>query len=98
GAGPGPGQGDSLDRLVAAFDTLDGSDAFVHPDVMAAVAASDKRAERAALDDILALVATAVQRLDPARRPTRPYSAGSWRPGRRSRPTSASVESRWTSR
>ncbi len=31
---------------------------------MAAVAASDKRAERAALDDIVALVATAVQRLD----------------------------------
>jgi len=31
---------------------------------MAAVAASDKRAERAALDEIVALVATAVQRLD----------------------------------
>src|SRR6185295_18418099 len=51
-------------RLIAAFDTLDGSDAFVHPDAMAAVAASDKRAERAALDEIVALVATAVQRLD----------------------------------
>lgn len=63
-AGPGSAQGDTFDRLVAAFDTLDGSDAFVHPDVMAAVAASDKRAERAALDDIVALVATAVQRLD----------------------------------
>ena len=63
-AGPGSAQGDTFDRLVAAFDTLDGSDAFVHPDVMAAVAASDKRAERAALDDTVALVATAVQRLD----------------------------------
>ena len=63
-AGPGSAQGDAFDRLVAAFDTLDGSDAFVHPDAMAAVAASDKRAERAALDDIVALVATAVQRLD----------------------------------
>jgi cytochrome P450 len=63
-AGPGSAQGDTFDRLVAAFDTLDGSDAFVHPDVMAAVAASDKRAERAALDDIVALVATAVQCLD----------------------------------
>ena len=63
-AGPGSAQGDTFDRLVAAFDTLDGSDAFVHPDVMAAVAASDKRAERAALDDIVALVATALQRLD----------------------------------
>ena len=63
-AGPGSAQGDAFDRLVAAFDTLDGSDAFVHPDAMAAVAASDKRAERAALDDVVALVATAVQRLD----------------------------------
>jgi cytochrome P450 len=63
-AGPGSAQGDTFDRLVAAFDTLDGSDAFVHPDVMAAVAASDKRAERAALDDVIALVTTAVQRLD----------------------------------
>jgi cytochrome P450 len=63
-AGPGSAQGDTFDRLVDAFDTLDGSDAFVHPDAMAAVAASDKRAERAALDDVVALVANAVQRLD----------------------------------
>ena len=63
-AGPASAQGDTFDRLVAAFDALDGSDAFVHPDVMAAVAASDKRAERAALDDVVTLVATAVQRLD----------------------------------
>jgi cytochrome P450 len=62
-AGPGSAQGDTFDRLVAAFDTLDGSDAFVHPDAMAAVAASDKRAERAALDDIVEHLSTAVHRL-----------------------------------
>ncbi len=51
-AGPGCADGDAFERLVRAFDVLDGSDAFVHPDAMAAVAASDKRAERAALDDV----------------------------------------------
>ena len=45
-----------------AFDTLDGSDAFVHPDAMAAVAASDKQAERAALDEVVAVVETAATR------------------------------------
>ena len=63
-AGPGSAEGDTFDRLVAAFDTLDGSDAFVHPDAMAAVAASDKRAERAALDDVAELVEIAVRRRD----------------------------------
>jgi cytochrome P450 len=63
-AGPGSAHGDVFDRLVGAFDTLDGSDAFVHPDAMAAVAASDKRAERAALDDVVELLAAAVRRLD----------------------------------
>ena len=63
-AGPGSTQRDTFDRLIGAFDILDGSDAFVHPDAMAAVAASDKRAERAALDDVVELVTTAVQRLD----------------------------------
>jgi cytochrome P450 len=63
-AGPGLAHGEVFDRLVGAFDTLDGSDAFVHPDAMAAVAASDKRTERAALDDVVELLATAVQRLD----------------------------------
>ena len=62
-AGPGSAQGHVFDRLVEAFDTLDGSDAFVHPDAMAAVAASDMRAERAALDDVVELLATAVQRV-----------------------------------
>ena len=34
---------------MAAFDTLDGSESFVHPDAMAAVAASGKAAEVEAL-------------------------------------------------
>jgi cytochrome P450 len=62
-AGPGSAQGDVFDRLVGAFDALDGSDAFVHPDAMAAVAESGKRAERASLDDVVELVAIAVQRV-----------------------------------
>jgi cytochrome P450 len=63
-AGPGAAEGDAFERLVRAFDTLDGSDAFVHPDAMAAVAASDKRAERAALDDVADVIETAVRRRD----------------------------------
>lgn len=47
--GPGAATGARFEALVAAFDTLDGSEAFVHPDVMAAVAASGKAAERDAL-------------------------------------------------
>jgi cytochrome P450 len=63
-AGPGSAEGDAFERLVSAFDALDGSDAFVHPDAMAAVAASDKRSERAALNEVVAVVADAVRRLD----------------------------------
>jgi cytochrome P450 len=63
-AGPGAAEGDAFEHLVRAFDTLDGSDAFVHPDTMAAVAASDKRAERAALDDVADVIETAVRRRD----------------------------------
>jgi cytochrome P450 len=59
-AGPGSADGDAFDRLVRAFDTLDGAEAFVHPAAMAAVAASGKRAERAALDEVAAVVGTAV--------------------------------------
>jgi cytochrome P450 len=55
-AGPGCAEGESFERLVLAFDTLDGSDAFVHPDAMAAVAASGKSAERAALAEITEVV------------------------------------------
>ena len=60
-AGPGSAEGDPFERLVLAFETLDGSDAFVHPDAMAAVAASGKQAERAALDEVVAVVETAVR-------------------------------------
>jgi cytochrome P450 len=63
-AGPGSAHGDAFEHLVRGFDILDGSDAFVHPDAMAAVAASDKRAERAALDVIVEIVAAAVRRYD----------------------------------
>jgi cytochrome P450 len=55
-AGSGSAQGDSFERLVRAFETLDGSDAFVHPDAMAAVAAGNKQAERAALEDVVAVI------------------------------------------
>ena len=63
-AGPGSAEGAAFERLARAFDTLDGSDAFVHPDAMAAVAASNKRAERAALEEVADVVTTAVRRTD----------------------------------
>jgi cytochrome P450 len=50
--------------LVLAFETLDGSDAFVHPDAMAAVTASNKQAERAALDDIVAVLENSARASD----------------------------------
>jgi cytochrome P450 len=63
-AGPGSAEGEAFERLVRALDTLDGSEAFVHPDRMAQVAATNKRAERAALDEIADIVADAVHRYD----------------------------------
>ena len=60
-AGPAAADGRDFERLVVAFDALDGSDAFVHPDAMAAIAKSDKRAERAALDDIVNVVEVALR-------------------------------------
>ena len=63
-AGPGSAEGETFDRLARTFDILDGADAFVHPDAMAAVAASNKRAERAALDEVTDIVAAAVRRWD----------------------------------
>jgi cytochrome P450 len=47
--GPGAAQGERFETLIRAFDQLDGSEAFVHPDAMAHVAATDKAAERHAL-------------------------------------------------
>lgn len=63
-AGPGCAEGHAFERLVRAFDVLDGSDAFVHPDAMAAVTASGMRAERAALDDVAEVVEHAVRQHD----------------------------------
>jgi cytochrome P450 len=60
-AAPGCTEGEAFERLVRAFDALDGSDAFVHPDAMAAVAASNKKAEREALDDIEHVIETALR-------------------------------------
>jgi cytochrome P450 len=63
-AGPGCADGDAFERLVAAFDTLDGSDAFVHPDAMAAVAASEMRDERAALEEVATVIEDALRQHD----------------------------------
>ncbi|MBY0288326.1 MAG: cytochrome P450 [Mycobacteriaceae bacterium] len=63
-AGPRSAEGNSFERLIRAFETLDGSDAFVHPEAMAAVAASDKHAERAALDDVVAVIGNLAKSTD----------------------------------
>ena len=63
-AGPGCAEGEDFDRLVEAFDALDGSEAFVHPEAMAAVAASGYRRERAALDTIREVMGRALNDLD----------------------------------
>jgi cytochrome P450 len=68
-AGPGSADGEAFERLVDAFDTLDGSDAFVHPDAMAAVAASHMQAERAALDVVANVVEAAVRQHDSTEQP-----------------------------
>lgn len=68
-AGPGCADGEAFERLVRAFDVLDGSEAFVHPDAMAAVAASAMRAERAALDDVTVVIEDAVRQHDSATLP-----------------------------
>jgi cytochrome P450 len=56
-AGPTSAQGERFTALVEALDELDGSDAFVHPGDMAAVAADDHARERAALARAEALLA-----------------------------------------
>lgn len=62
--GPGCASGPTFERLIAALDELDGSDAFVHPDAMAAVAASGKAAERAAMEEIVALIGDSMNDAD----------------------------------
>ena len=63
-AGRRSAEGDSFERLIRAFETLDGSDAFVHPEAMAAVAASGKQAERAALDDVVEVIGNLAKSTD----------------------------------
>lgn len=65
-AGPGCADGEAFERLVRAFDLLDGSDAFVHPDAMAAVAASGMRAERAALEEVAEVIEASLRHYDSA--------------------------------
>jgi cytochrome P450 len=60
--GPGSAEGADFDRLVKAFDALDGAEAFVHPDAMAAVAASGQAAERAALAEVVEVIGAAFER------------------------------------
>jgi cytochrome P450 len=59
-AGPGCADTERFERLVSALDDLDGSEAFVNPDAMAAVAASGKAAECAALEEIVAVIGAVI--------------------------------------
>ncbi len=65
-AGAQAASGEWFERLVTAFDALDGSDAFVHPDAMAAVAASGKRAEESALEEIVEVVGALADQARPS--------------------------------
>jgi cytochrome P450 len=64
--GPGCAAGEAFERLVAAFDRLDGSDSFVHPDAMAAVTASDKALEREALAEVTDIIGATVDAPGPS--------------------------------
>ncbi|MBM3659555.1 MAG: cytochrome P450 [Actinobacteria bacterium] len=65
-AGEVPSRAARFDALVAAFDALDGSDAFVHPEEMARVAAAGKREERAALAVVEDLLVESIRARDAA--------------------------------
>jgi cytochrome P450 len=60
--GPGAASGADFERLVIAFDALDGAEAFVHPDAMAAVAESGQAAERAALAEVVDAIGAVLER------------------------------------
>jgi cytochrome P450 len=62
--GPGSCDAPTLDDLIAAFDVLDGSEAFVHPEVMSQVAETGKSAEKAALATVTELLSASLDRLD----------------------------------
>ena len=59
-AGPGCANGERFERLVSALDDLDGSEAFVNPDSMAAVAANGKATERAAVEEIVTVIGAVI--------------------------------------
>jgi cytochrome P450 len=63
-AGEAPSRAARFDDLVTALDQLDGSAAFVHPEAMAAIAASGKQAERAAMAHVESLLAATVRARD----------------------------------
>jgi cytochrome P450 len=67
-AGPESARGDRFDQLVVALDALDASEAFVHPERMAAIAANNKQHERAALAAAEKLIGETLA--DRAARPT----------------------------
>ncbi len=60
--GPGSAEGERFETLIRAFDRLDGSESFVHPDAMARVAATDKAEERAALAEVTAQLGLGLER------------------------------------
>jgi cytochrome P450 len=62
--GEAPSREARFDELVVALDELDGSAAFVHPEAMAAVAASGKQAELAAMSRVQALIVDTVRSRD----------------------------------
>jgi cytochrome P450 len=66
--GPGSASGERLDRLIGAFDALDGADSFVHPDAMATVASTGKSAEYEALNTVVGALGEALNELPGAER------------------------------
>ena len=61
--GPGSATGFRFEQLARAFDTLDGAESFVHPEEMAAVAASGKAAEYESLGRITESLSEALRDL-----------------------------------
>ncbi|HXW35417.1 MAG TPA: hypothetical protein VEJ87_12635 [Acidimicrobiales bacterium] len=64
--GPGSADSPNLELLIAAFDVLDASESFVHPDEMELVARSGKATEISALNTVRELLGTAVDVFDGA--------------------------------
>jgi cytochrome P450 len=64
--GPGAAEGERYESLIGAFDQLDGSESFVHPDAMAQVAATDKAEERQALTKVKAQLGLGLRQRRPS--------------------------------